>query len=448
MTALTGKQINNSYKDLLQVSNSNSGIDVTLRDMSDGEGTVGPVKISTTTMQWPAGKILDIDGTFDFGGAATVSGTWAIANGGTGATTALAATQNLGVEVGVDIQAYSAALDSISGLTTAADKMIYTTAADTYAVADLTEAARNLLDDADAAAQRVTLNAMENVLTTRGDLLVRGATAEERFAIGADGQVLGSDGTDPVWTTPFAPRGYIDGFVCSRHAGDTDHDLQITAGTCRNEANTATFSLTSSIVKRIDASWAEGTNQGGLFSGTVAAVDSYHVCVIAKDTDGTIDVGFDTSPVGANKPAGWTFIRRVWSVRTDASANIFPFYQIGDVCRYPIPQLNVSTASISTTATTVGITVPTGIVVDAQIRSRGRHTATVYTLITALDDVDQLPSVDLFDDSFGDSYIDSAEIYRKTNTSAQIRYRHSATVSIINWALWTMGYVDRRGRDA
>jgi hypothetical protein len=50
-----------------------------------------------------------------------------------------------------------ASLTSIAALTTAADKMIYTTAADTYAVATLTAAGRALIDDADAAAQLSTL---------------------------------------------------------------------------------------------------------------------------------------------------------------------------------------------------------------------------------------------------------------------------------------------------
>jgi hypothetical protein len=54
-------------------------------------------------------------------------------------------------------QPRDAGLTSISGLTTAADKMIYTTASDTYAVTDLTAAGRAILDDADAAAQRTTL---------------------------------------------------------------------------------------------------------------------------------------------------------------------------------------------------------------------------------------------------------------------------------------------------
>lgn len=63
----------------------------------------------------------------------------------------------LGVAIGTNVQAYDAGLQSISGLTTAANKMIYTTASDTYAVADLTAAGRALLDDADASAQRTTL---------------------------------------------------------------------------------------------------------------------------------------------------------------------------------------------------------------------------------------------------------------------------------------------------
>jgi hypothetical protein len=62
-------------------------------------------------------------------------------------------------------QALDAGLTSISGLTTGNDKMIYTTAADTYAVADLTSAGRALLADADAAAQRTTLGLADAATT-------------------------------------------------------------------------------------------------------------------------------------------------------------------------------------------------------------------------------------------------------------------------------------------
>jgi hypothetical protein len=50
-----------------------------------------------------------------------------------------------------------AGLASIAGLTTAANKMIYTTASDTYATTTLSSFGRTLIDDADASAARTTL---------------------------------------------------------------------------------------------------------------------------------------------------------------------------------------------------------------------------------------------------------------------------------------------------
>lgn len=62
--------------------------------------------------------------------------------------------------VGTDVQAYDAGLASIAGLTTAADRMIYTSGSDTYAVATLTSFARTILDDANAGAVRTTISAL------------------------------------------------------------------------------------------------------------------------------------------------------------------------------------------------------------------------------------------------------------------------------------------------
>lgn len=84
------------------------------------------------------------------GGAALIGNTPA---GDIAASTVQAALN----ELDADKQPLNAALTSISGLTTVADQLIYTTATDTYAVASLTAAGRAVLDDADAAAQRVTL---------------------------------------------------------------------------------------------------------------------------------------------------------------------------------------------------------------------------------------------------------------------------------------------------
>lgn len=73
--------------------------------------------------------------------------------------------ESLDLEVGVDVQAFDPALQGISGLVTAADQMIYTTASDTYTTTTLTGFARDLLDDVDAATARTTLDAQESSAT-------------------------------------------------------------------------------------------------------------------------------------------------------------------------------------------------------------------------------------------------------------------------------------------
>jgi hypothetical protein len=69
----------------------------------------------------------------------------AIADGGTGASSAADARTNLGLVIGTDVQAYDAGLASIAGLTTSADEILYLTGADTYASSPLPSYARDFL---------------------------------------------------------------------------------------------------------------------------------------------------------------------------------------------------------------------------------------------------------------------------------------------------------------
>ena len=72
MATLTGKTIANTYKDLLQVSNENDGVDETMRTVSDGEGT------NTALMLSNAG--VNINGTFELNGEAITVNASAINN--------------------------------------------------------------------------------------------------------------------------------------------------------------------------------------------------------------------------------------------------------------------------------------------------------------------------------------------------------------------------------
>lgn len=137
--------------------------------------------------------------------------------GGTGAASAADARTNLGLVIGTNVQAYDAALQSIAGLTTAADRMIYTTAADTYAVAPLTSFARTILDDADAATVRATIGAqasdaaltsLAGLSLSNGDILyATGADTLARLAAGTNGQTLQVSSGVPAWVTVSTPSG-------------------------------------------------------------------------------------------------------------------------------------------------------------------------------------------------------------------------------------------------
>ena len=60
MATLTGTKIANTYKQLLQVGNSNTGLTGTLQSVQDGSGTTSPLQLSNSTV--------NIDGTFQLSG--------------------------------------------------------------------------------------------------------------------------------------------------------------------------------------------------------------------------------------------------------------------------------------------------------------------------------------------------------------------------------------------
>jgi len=124
-------------------------------------------------------------------------------------------------------QPLDAGLTSISGLTTDTDKMIYTTASDTYAVADLTTAGRALLDDADAAAQRTTLGLVIGTNVQAYNANLADLTADQTFT-------GGNRGTVTVANTASFDMDTTNNFSCTPTANYTITFTNITAGQSGN----------------------------------------------------------------------------------------------------------------------------------------------------------------------------------------------------------------------
>jgi len=238
-------------------------------------------------------------------------------------------------------------------------------------------------------------------------------------------------------------RGYIDGLILS-NGTDADHDINISIGECRDASNLYDLLNLATLTKQIDAAWSAGTGAGGLFSGTVGNATWYHVFLIRKDVDGTVDAGFDTSVTAANRPAGYTYYRRIGSVLTNGSANILAFTQNGNTFLWAALKADLdSVGSSPNTSTLITVSVPTGIVVDALVVAVA-SSATVsdwYSLQSADQSTNQYSL-----------YAQVASVPNRggqypvrTNTSGQIR--HIASDTDLSIYLRTGGWIDPRGSE-
>lgn len=146
---------------------------------------------------------------------------------------------------------------------------------------------------------------------------------------------------------PIFDRDHIGGLKLTNNGTDADHDIDFAVGECRDDADTENLALSSSITKRLDASWAVGTNAGGLDTGTVAGSTLYAVWLIKRTDTGVVDALFSASFSSPTMPTNYDKKRLIGAVLTDGSANVLAFTQSGNYFRYDAPQRDVNDNGIT-----------------------------------------------------------------------------------------------------
>jgi len=255
------------------------------------------------------------------------------------------------------------------------------------------------------------------------------------------------------------PRSYLAGLTLSNDSGDTDHDINVTAGIARSADNLSTLELTSEQTKKIDASWATGNDAGGLASNlTLSNSTWYHVHLFSVGS--TVEIGFDTSVTAANlisNDGGASGkYRRIGAVLTDGSANILQFSQIGDRFIWTTPTLDINTSVQGTTAISYTLATPLGIKMVAILEANVIEVGAWALYLSSLSQTDeaaeiagssagrnQLSALNTEPSSTGSYAGEQLEI--ETNTSSQIRARADVTLEF--FSARTSGYIDSRGRD-
>ena len=238
--------------------------------------------------------------------------------------------------------------------------------------------------------------------------------------------------------------GYIYGLTTSNAAGDLSHDITIATGVARDSTDVVTLRLSSAMTKQIDAGWAAGTGAGGLFSGSVGNTTWYYVFIIRKDSDGTIDCGFDTSITAANKPAGYTYYRRIGAVLTNGSANIIKFrQQNGKEFIWDVVVANASTQNPGTNAVLQAVTVPPNFISITNFGLLTVDVAARLGVLTSPIDTDSTPTASLFDIYTNAVFVAVFCIKNiKTDSSSRVRYRINASSANAYVYINTIGWID------
>lgn len=232
------------------------------------------------------------------------------------------------------------------------------------------------------------------------------------------------------------PRSYLAGLTLSRASATT---LGVAAGVCRDSTNVQTISLSAGTID------CGTTGANGLDTGALANNTWYSAFAIAK-TDGTVARLASTSLSSPTMPSGYTLLRRLGFFKTNGSAQIVDFIQIGDLFRWVTPALDINT-TIGTVSGLHLVNVPTGMKIEAilNVEASGTGTSVLVSAPDTTDVASDLTAAPLPNLAWTSSHQGATQMNIVTNTSGQVRGVAGAATTTFRMS--AQGWIDRRGRD-
>ncbi|NNU66520.1 hypothetical protein G9X67_14675 [Rhizobium sp. WYCCWR 11152] len=171
----------------------------------------------------------------------------------------------------------------------------------------------------------------------------------------------------PSMTQSGLPPQYLVGLETSRDPVVPTKRIVVSPGSCRSQLDETDIDLTAGMMKRLDQNWAAGSGNGALDQGSLAASTWYHLHIMQNPTTGAVDILASGSLTNPAYPAGWEAApsRRVWSVLTDASANIIPYTQTEDWCAWGVME-NQYSGNLGASSTVITMKSPIGFKCEVQ----------------------------------------------------------------------------------
>lgn len=291
-----------------------------------------------------------------------------VAYGGTAATTASSARDNLGLKIGTDVQAAHSTLLALSGVAAGADRVPYFTGASTMDVTGLTSFARTVLDDPDAATMQATLGFAprnptfitqtassdltgEQALGALGTGILKNTTTTGVLSIAVAGDFptlnQSTTGSAATLTTPRTINGT---------SFDGSGNITVTAaagtltGTTLNSTVVSTSITSTGTVASGTWSGSFGDSEISALAGTTSAANKVPYYT-GSGSASTADFQIGTE-VAYSGTITWTA-----TVAPSSTANLRQFYtQVGNLVTW---QIMLTYATAGTVVTNVSLTFPT-----------------------------------------------------------------------------------------